>query len=151
MNVSILILLSLFSLGWPILEPAAVEVPLKHGTATYELKNFRVVVEEQNEDLKEQEGKGGYLLPVRVEDKRTGEVQRTVLMTFVLPVKEMGDDPPELVSWSSHSASGKVFCRTKLSHGTCETWCDEYEVKEASYKKSGAPQRHTVEECDPPY
>lgn len=110
---------------YPNFEPPAIETPLEGRTATHELKNFRVSIEEQSEELKSEQGNGGYLVPIRVEDKRGGEVQRTVVMGWVLLVKDMGEDPPEIFTWSKYSAWAKPSAgpnsATEIANGGATT------------------------------
>ena len=115
----------------------------------YELKHYRVWVEEQDEELRRRQGNGGMIFWIRIEDKRTGLVERGLIGGWSLTVKDMDEDPPEFYTWWHWSASEQNLCRHRILNDTCEAWCLVFQEDEENLRASQPKGRttHRVEKC----
>lgn len=129
--------------------PGTIEIALDRAEVPYELKHYRVWVEEQDEELRSRQGNGGWSFWVRIEDKRSGLIERGLIGGWSLFVKDKDQDPPEFYTWGRQNASRQVLCRHRIVNDTCEAWCLVYEDTDDGLKASQADDDrwHLVQKC----
>ena len=129
--------------------PGTIEISLDRAEVPYDLKHYRVWVEEQDEELRRRQGNGGMIFWIRIEDKRTGLVERGLIGGWSLTVKDMDEDPPEFYTWWHWSASEQNLCRHRILNDTCEAWCLVFQEDEENLRASQPKGRttHRVEKC----